>query len=124
LRNSAEERYLENKKLIEDVENYKKFYGEDNIILKPLILLEEVEINLLMDPLGVLDYNTAEAWGVNPSLPICIKCVRSRSPPFEKSSRYVSKSSEFFHCERSLRKRTTEFQFQTRYMSIRTSRRH
>jgi hypothetical protein len=73
LRNSAEERYLENKKLIEDVENYKKFYGEDNIILKPLILLEEVEINLLMDPLGVLDYNTAEAWGVNPSLPICIK---------------------------------------------------
>eukprot|EP01121_Diplochlamys_sp_Union-15-3_P018363 TRINITY_DN6660_c0_g5_i1.p1 TRINITY_DN6660_c0_g5~~TRINITY_DN6660_c0_g5_i1.p1 ORF type:complete len:772 (+),score=148.51 TRINITY_DN6660_c0_g5_i1:64-2316(+) len=65
-----ENRYKENAKLMLDIENYELIYGKNMIVCKPMPVLDTVEVDMKFKITDLLDAATADAWNVDPSLPI------------------------------------------------------
>jgi len=68
-----ENRYKENAKLVLDLDNFKSIFGEDSLQCKPMPVLETVDVEMKFLITEFLDGGAAEAWKVDPSLPIILR---------------------------------------------------
>lgn len=68
-----DDRYQKISQLKLDIENYEKIYGVDSYFLRPMIMIDTLEIYLKLNILDVINKNIAMAWGIDCSLPIIVK---------------------------------------------------
>eukprot|EP01125_Pyxidicula_operculata_P019214 TRINITY_DN694_c3_g6_i2.p1 TRINITY_DN694_c3_g6~~TRINITY_DN694_c3_g6_i2.p1 ORF type:complete len:693 (-),score=167.02 TRINITY_DN694_c3_g6_i2:89-2140(-) len=65
-------RYLKNETLMNEVANLVTLH-KVKVNFRPMTLLDLVEVEILVDPLLLLDHHTSSAWGIDSSVPIAIK---------------------------------------------------